>query len=74
MVGFEQFLKFCKKRNTDSVEASARIILPYQDQTYISQKHNTGWADSEAKVFYVQLRGIEEHYGAVRDDFLFEIC
>lgn len=74
LVGFEHFLKSCRSRSTDSVESTARISLPFQVQTHISQKYNLGWNDSSARVVYVELRGHEEHYGTVQDDSSFEIC
>lgn len=72
-IGFEHFHKSCRSRSTDSVESSARVPLPFQVQTHISQKYNLGWSDSCARMVYVELRGHKEQYGAIQDDAEFEI-
>lgn len=73
MIGFEKFLKSCRSRNVDSVESMAKITLPFKVQTHISEKYHLGWNDNTARIVYVELRGHEENYGAVKDDGSFEI-
>lgn len=42
LIGFERFLKSYRTRSTDKIESTARINLPYQVQTHISEKFNLG--------------------------------
>lgn len=59
MVGFEQLLKSCRIRNTDYVESTVRITLPFPVQTHISQTYNLRWTNDSGRVMYIELRGHE---------------
>lgn len=74
IVGCEQFLKSCRKRNTDTVESKTRITLSIQVHTHIYEKHYLGLADTNAKLVYVALRDHGGHYDAARDDSSLKIC
>lgn len=74
LIGFEHFLKSYRSRSIDSVESIATIHLPVQVQTHISEKYNSGWSNSTARIVYIELSCHEGHYGTVHDNSLFEIC
>lgn len=57
LIEFERHLKSYRLRNSDNIEAMDRTNLPFQAETHISEKFNLAWADSSAKVVYVELRG-----------------
>lgn len=52
----------------------AKIVHPFQVQFHISEKYHFGCSDSSAtgRIAYVELRGHEENYGAVKVDLAFE--
>lgn len=52
----------------------ARIQVVFQFQTHISEKFNIIWADSAARVVYVDLREQEDLYRVPNDKESFEIC
>lgn len=74
LIGFKQFFTLCRERSTDSLEFTASIVLPFQVQPQIFGKFNLGWAKSDVRVVYVELRGHEVHYGTIKDEKSFEIC
>lgn len=75
LTGFEQFLKSCTGSSTDSIDSTARILLPFQVQQKMFEKCNPEWVDSNAWILYVELCSHEERrYGAVQDDRSYEIC
>lgn len=49
-IRFEHHLKSHRLRSGDKVEFMARINVPFQVQTHISDKFNHVWADSSARV------------------------
>lgn len=65
MAGFEKFLKSCRSQNVDSVESVAKITLPFQVHTHMSEKYHLGWSDITATIVHVGLRKHEESYGVV---------
>lgn len=74
LIGLKPNLKNHWSYNSYNAESTARINLPFQVQTYISQQFKLAWEDISAKGVYVEPREQEEQHGVSKDYDSFEIC
>jgi len=72
-LGFEAALKKLRERNSDKVESSARIPLPFPVLSHFHGKYNLAWTDSNVRMLYVDLRAFIEDYAVVNDKDSFEV-
>lgn len=53
------FSEYFKKHNADTVVSTAHFSLSHPVYDFLDGKPNLGWDDSNALVFYVDLREVE---------------
>lgn len=72
-IGFEAALKRFRARDSDIIESTAQIALPFTVQTHVDARFNLGWKENTTRVVYVDLKAYEENYMVMRDENSFEM-
>ncbi len=73
IVGFGSSLKSLRSSQSDTIESSVRITLPFRVETHIEGKYNLAWRESNVRVVYLDLKAYVESYAQVKDNDEFEI-
>ncbi len=74
IVGFGSSLKALRSSQSDTIESSVRIMLPFRVQTHIEGKYNLAWSETNVRVVYFDLKAYVETYDQVMDTDEFEMA